>query len=271
MKITRLTRLTRILLILLILSVTINTALGSGLTLEQEEKVKIAYNIGKNIKASDGMTFGFTLPSIMGQESSWGLAIIGDKYDSTGKLKSLYDSSLGIFQIKLSTAKLTILKYPHLFKKYGHLVNQDKSTYKEYEYHYKKLLYYKNIINNPIWIKRYKNGTKQGIATMKWAEKEFLYHHGFYKKYKKQARQDTMLINNLMNNPPFGALIAGHYLLNVYEQALSKGWTGKEAYWRAVGRYNGGWRNKRYFNKVMKRMKTTKKVVKKLRKEGKLK
>ena len=38
----------------------------------QKKKIIIAYHIGKNIKAKDGMTFENTLPSIMGQESSWG-------------------------------------------------------------------------------------------------------------------------------------------------------------------------------------------------------
>jgi len=227
----------------------------------QRDKIKAAYRIGKTIKAKDGMTFENTLPSIMGQESSWGTDNIGDKYTETGRLKSLYDSSLGNFQIKLSTAKLTILKYPKLRRKYGYLVNNGKSTYKEYEKHLKKLKYYQKIIESKTWNSRADKGDKKAIRTLKWAKKEFLYHHSLWAKYKKQARQDTMLINNLMYNFEFSATIAGHYLLSVYEQASHK--FGKDrAYWKAVGRYNGGWNNKTYHTKIMKRMKTVKRVVK---------
>jgi len=227
----------------------------------QKEKIKIAYEIGKTIKASDGMTFGLTLPSIMGQESSWGVINIGDKYDSTGRLKSLYDSSLGNFQIKLSTAKLTILKYSKLRKKYGYLVNKDKSTYKKYEKHYNKLKYYKSILNSEKWNNRAKKGDKKSLRTLNWAKKEYLYHYEFYKKYKKEARKDTLLINKLIYDFEFGAMIGGHYLLSMYEEALKK-FGKKEAYWRAVGRYNGGWHNKGYYNRIVKKMKIVKSIFK---------
>jgi hypothetical protein len=231
----------------------------------QKYKIRIAYEIGKTIKAKDGITFENTLPSIMGQESSWGIINIGDKFDETGRLKSLYDSSLGNFQIKLSTAKLTILKYPNLRKKYGHMVNKDKSTYKDYQKHYKKLKYYKKIIQSKKLNTKFERGDKQAIKTIKWAKKEFLYHHKFYTKYQKQARKDTLLINALMYDFKTQAEIAGHYLLSMYEESSRK-FRKKEAYWKAVGRYNGGWNNKTYHKNVMKRMKTTKKIIKKIKK-----
>ena len=231
-----------------------------ALTNSQKQKIQKSYEIGKSIKASDGMTFALTLPSIMGQESSWGVENIGDKYDSTGRLKSLYDSSLGNFQIKLSTAKLTILKYPKLRKKYGHLVNKDKSTYKKYEKHYNKLKYYKSILNSEKWNNRAKKGDKKALRTLSWAKREYLYHYEFYKKYKKEARKDTLLINKLMYDFEFGATIGGHYLLSMYEEALKK-FGKKEAYWRAVGRYNGGWHNKGYHNRIVKKMKIVKKYI----------
>jgi len=234
---------------------------ASALSDIQKEKIKIAYEVGKTIKAKDGMTFENTLPSIMGQESSWGTNNLGDKWDKNGRLKSLYDSSLGNFQIKLSTAKITINMYPELKKKYGYLVNNGKSTYKEYQKHREKLYYYKSIIESKVWNKRVSEGNKKAISTMKWAKKEFLYHHIFFTKFKKQADQDTKLINKLMYDFKFGAIISGHYLKHCYEMSLKK--FGKsEAYWKAVGRYNGGWSNRTYHKKILDRMKTVKKIIK---------
>ena len=244
---------------ILILSIFVSVNLFA-LTNIQKAKIKTAYNIGKTIKAPDGMTFENTLPSIMGQESSWGKANIGDKYDNSGRLKSLYDSSLGNFQIKLSTAKITILKFPYLYKKYGHLVNTGKSTYKEYAKYRKKLEYFRKIFQSRSWKKRAKMGNKKAIATIAWAKKEFLKNYNLWKKASKQARRDTKLINNLMYNFKFSAEIAGYYLLNTYEQALNK-FGKKQVYWRAIGKYNGGWNNKRYYNYIVKRMKIVKKVI----------
>jgi hypothetical protein len=92
-----------------------------GINQEQLNKIQVAYNIGKTIKASDGTTFEHTLPSIMGQESSWGKVNLGDRYRK-GKLQSKYKMSFGNYQVKISTAKETIKKYKHLHKKYGFLV-----------------------------------------------------------------------------------------------------------------------------------------------------
>jgi len=247
----------KIILIVAIFATTQTFALSKT----QKEKITIAYNIGKTIVAKDGMTFENTLPSIMGQESSWGTDNLGDKLDKTGKLKSLYDSSLGNFQIKLSTAKITINMYPKLKQKYGYLVNTGKSTYKKYQKHREKLNYYKGIISSARWNSRVLKGDKKAISTMKWAKKEFLYHHTYFSKYQKQAEQDTKLINKLMYDFKFGAIISGHYLKHCYELALKR-FNKNEVYWRGVGRYNGGWDNKRYHAKILKRMKTVKKIIK---------
>ena len=284
------------------------TTSSFGLTEEQINKVQIAYDIGKTIKAIDGMTFEKGLPSIMGQESSFGVYVVGDKWDD-GKLKSLYESSLGNMQIKLSTAKITIKKFPYLMKKYGHLVYDGKSIYlkfkkhKELMQHYrkitkyglewyyeselrknahlKKIIYYNSILTNPKWIDKYKRKTKQAISTLKWAKRELIYHESKYdidaKKLKRivikdfkeaeikyrehkiqyeillgKANKDTKLINMLLTNYRFGLEVGGHYLMWMYEIALNKGFS--DAYWRAIGRYNGGWNNIEYQNKVRDRM-----------------
>jgi len=228
----------------------------------QLAKVKTTYNIGNRIKAKDGTTFGVALASIMGQESSWGYYVIGDKIDETGKLKSLYDSSLGNFQIKLHTAKETILKNPTLYKKYSYMINKDKSTYIEYTYNRKKYNYYNKIIKSKKWNKLAKNKNKKAIRVLKWANKELLYHKRLLNKLKANANKDIVLINVLMNNFSFSAEIAAYYLRKMYHLALRRGYSKRTAYIKAIGRYNGGWHNKRYYKKIKERALIVKHVLK---------
>jgi len=233
---------------------------GNTLTKEQIKKIKDVYVIGKSIKCKNGMTFGYSLASIMGQESSFGKYIIGDKY-SNGKLKSLYDSSLGVFQIKLKTAKLIILKHKDLYNKYKHLIYKGKSIYIKYEKNKKKLLYFKNIIHNKKWIKRAKNNEIKAIKTLNWANKEYIKCLKIHNLLIKKTYKDTLLINKLLSDYKFGAIIAGYYLRDNYEYALKKHMN--KAYLRSIGRYNGGWNNFKYAKKIMKRMKLVKKIIKK--------
>ena len=278
-----------------------------GLSKDQLYKIQVGYDVGKTIIASDGMTFEKGLPSIGGKESSWGIYVIGDKYDNNGRLKSLYESSLGDYQIKLSTAKITIRKYPHLFKKYSHFLYEGDSIYLQYEKnlvllrkykkkanvdekqfkknallelknseHAKKIKYYKSVLNNKIWKKRFEEKQERAIKTIAWAKRRLSYHTKFYneeldnlmknsrKEYltllKKieslqkihnslvgKANKDTALINKLLTDTRFSAEIGGYYLLSIYEEALKRGYKGNDAYRRAVGRYNGGWNNKKYY------------------------
>lgn len=306
-------------LIALLISITLSFG-AYGLDQEQIDKVRITYNVGKSIKASDGMTFETSLSGIFGQESSWGTYIVGDKYDDSGRLKDLYESSLGGLQVKLSTAQFTIKFYPHLYKKYKHLVYEGEGIYEKFAYHKKmiakyrkkteggfdkflqekteasehkkKIAYYTKVLNNPKWIERFNNEEEKAIKTFAWAERELAYHKAKlsnesamtiikatqeynklinklnehidkYNEYLDDARRDTKLINALMTNHHFASEIAGHYLLWCYEDALNRGY-GKSSYWRAIGRYNGGWANRTYYKKVSERMK----IVRKLKKDG---
>jgi len=309
-------------LLKMIVLIMMTTTAVFGLTTDQINKIHEASKVGKTIRAKDGMTFETALPSIMGQESSWGVFVLGDKWDKNGRLKSVYKSSLGNFQIKLSTAKLTIKKYPKLYIKYKHLVYDGKSTYIKYEYHKrryeilkakvgkgynhyvdtqaetirqsthsKKIGYYTRIIENPKWIKREAEGKKRAIRTMKWAKKELAYHKVKYasslkafetntakrfadhmREYttemiacnnlRERASKDMRLINRLLTDFSFGAEIAGHYLLSMYEEARKRGFS--NPYKRAIGRYNGGWNNTTYYNLVMNKSVTVKKIRKKV-------
>jgi len=234
---------------------------NAKLTAIQIKKIQDVYTIGKTIVASDGMSFEKTLPSIMGQESSWGVNVIGDKYDNNGKLKSVYDSSLGNFQIKLSTAKLIIKEYPQLYKKYKYLIYDGNSVYIKFEKNKAKMDYYKSVMNNPKWIKRFKAKEDKAIKTMQWANRNFEKHRKIHNSLVSKAVKDTRLINKLLTNHKFGAELAGYYLLSMYENALKKGWS--KPYKRSVGRYNGGWDNWIYSNKVLKRMKIINNLIKK--------
>lgn len=85
----------------------------------------MAYDVGKTIVADDGTTFEHALATIMMNETSGGIFLIGDKYNKK-KLKTIDKCSLGAFQVKLSTAKYLIKKYSRLrrFKRY---LNDDKA------------------------------------------------------------------------------------------------------------------------------------------------
>lgn len=232
-----------------------------NLTTDQVTKIVDIYQIGKTIEAKDGMTFENTLPSMFCQESSCGVYVLGDKYDKNGKLKSVYESSLGNFQIKLSTAKLTIRNNENLLKKYGYLLYEGKSVYIKFEKNKKKLDYYKSVLENPVWIERKEKGNKKAIKTIKWATKNYKKHLDVHHKLMSKAHKDTKLINKLFTDYKFGAEIAGHYLKDMYEEAIDRGFNNR--YKRSVGRYNGGWNNMNYANKVVNWMNTIKVVVKK--------
>lgn len=185
----------------------------TNLSLTQEQNIKMAYDIGKDIVAKDGMTFGYALSTVILNETSGGMALIGDKYEDIyyiihnmveiripktrdthmefhgyskkirihkGKLKPIDECSLGKFQVKLSTAKDMIRQYEHLAK------------------------------------------------------------------YRRYLRDDAKLINVLLLYDKRSALIAGTYLLNRYELAQRKGLS--KPYWRAISAYNGGWNNTKYKN-----------------------
>ena len=246
----------------MIISLILTTSLfigGTNLNQTQIQKINITYKIGKSIEVN-GMNFAYTLPSIMGVESSFGKIIIGDQY-SNGKLKSLYQSSLGPFQIRLETAKLVIQK-TYLRKKYGYLIYKQnkKKLYEKYFKIKKKLVYYKSILQNTSWKQRARKGNIKAIETLSWAKRRYKYNLKLSYKLSKKIYKDIILINLLLNNTKFSALIAGNYLKMLYIEAQKKGY--KYPYFRALGRYNGGWNNKKYARKVLKMMKLVKKIIK---------
>lgn len=232
--------------------------LQAKLNFIQQQVLKVAYEEGCKIKVGN-QHLCLTLPTIAYGESSLGVHTVGDKYDENGRLKSLYDSSLGAFQIKLSTAQKVIVYFPELREKYGYLVNPDKTSYKKYAYHYRKWKYFKGVLNNPIWIKRWKQG--KGLKTYRWAKRNYEYHKRELLKLKNLAYKDIDLINKLLNDYKFSALIAGYYIKLCYMEAKRKGYS--HPFRRAISRYNGGWYNKKYIQKFRRNIKIIKSLIRK--------
>jgi len=69
-------------------------------------------------------------------------------------------------------------------------------------------------------------------------------------QYKYLLKNNLMLVNKLLTDSKFGAIITGHYFVNNYNEALRrKMWN---PYFRAVSRHNGGWNNNKYYKVFLK-------------------
>jgi len=84
-----------------------------ALSAEQEQVINESYNIGKQVKAKDGMTFEWALAAVGMTESSSGRNIIGDEHYS----RKLKKASLGVYQVRFDTA-IYIIKRDKLMNKY---------------------------------------------------------------------------------------------------------------------------------------------------------
>ena len=93
-----------------------------GISESQLQILQMAYNIGKSTVADDGMTFEQTAASIALVESSAGLRLIGDQ-GINGKLRN---ASMGVMQVRLSTAKEVIKKDQRMNKYFSHLLHSDQ-------------------------------------------------------------------------------------------------------------------------------------------------
>jgi len=160
---------------------------------QQIQNLQIAYSIGKITRAEDGTTFEKTLPSIMLRESSAKNNIIGDDKNKNGSKRSFTDSSLGVMQVRVSTAR-------EISKK---------------------------------------------VTAMNWVNK----------------LSDHKIANMLKNNNQFNILIAAHYIRINYNLSLRRKYI--DPIFKTISRYNGGWHNKTYYSKVIKNMKSIKKLIKK--------
>jgi hypothetical protein len=234
-----------------------------GLSKKQISLLQKAYSIAKKYKSNDGHTFEDTIVAIYLVESNAGKHLIGDKYYVTGELKSLYESSLGPGQIKLSTALLVINSFDNLKRKYGQLYHKDYYAFKKYVPIMRKLTYYKSVLNNPIWKKRWAEGKKLKVKA--WAEREYKYWLKKIKPYIKYIKKDDIVIDKLLYDEEFSIEISLHYLILNYNVALKRKYY--NPWFKSISRYNGGWKNTKYYKRVLKKMK----IVRRLKQKGYLK
>jgi len=77
-------------------------------------------------------------------------------------------------------------------------------------------------------------------------------------KYKHLLKDKLKLVNRLLTDAKFGAIITGYYFVNNYNEALKrKMWN---PYYRAVSRHNGGWNNNKYYTLFLKDITKIKKI-----------
>ena len=139
-------------------------------------------SVAEQYKTSDGVSFEDDLPAMALVETALGKKVIGDGYSKrTGKKKALVHSSLGVLQIKPSTAK--------------EIIRRQKLTHLNY-----------------------------------------------------LLKDDEKLTEALLSDLEVQATIAANFLVLTYEEAKKKGYS--DPYFRAISRYNGGWSNKKYYNKI---------------------
>ena len=107
---------------LLILPLLVTSVIGSMFSNDQKIILQEAYSIGKQVKVKN-MSFENTLRSIAFTESSAGRYIIGDEHIT----KDLKKASLGVYQVRLETAKEVIKKDPFMNKYFKYLLKDDRA------------------------------------------------------------------------------------------------------------------------------------------------
>jgi len=242
--------------LLCVLLIIVNLLFGK-IDKSQIELLNTIYNEAKRYKAINGHVFNDTICAIYLVESSAGKNVIGDNVDlKTGKMLTLFESSIGPGQIRLETALFVMNKFPQYFNDISYLIHPDISAYKTY------VKYLKNIDRFKSILKRYrsylsKTNVKKKIkhykAVIRWAYKELQYNKKKLEKYKYIIYKDKQIINLLFSDIRFSAKISTLYLIYNYNYAIKNRMS--NPWFRTVSRYNGGWNNKKYYKKVVKKMK----------------
>lgn len=109
-----------------ILSILLSQLMYAELSDTQRSIASQVYAVAKLFRASDGMTFEKALTSIAFRESSFRINKRGDLHMGI----ALRDSSLGIMQLRVTTAKHIIETTPLLKKEFKHLLSNEKTLIK---------------------------------------------------------------------------------------------------------------------------------------------
>jgi len=257
-----------LIVILAIISVLMSSEYTCGLDKMQLRLIREIYDISKRYKAIDGHVFNDTVVAIYLTESDAGKNVIGDKNKLfTGRL-SLLDASLGPGQIRLITALEMLDRYNNTFpKRYRYLRHPNYHAYKKFLYYKQKVSYYKRIYKR-YSRKKYKSDRDRRV--IRWSLREYKYWKNKYKQYWREIysryyHKDIRIMNLLLTDPNFYVTVSVLKLIDSYNTALKKKmWN---PYFKAISRYNGGWTNKRYYQRVMKKMR----IVRCLKRHGYLK
>jgi len=227
----------------------------------QTNVLKIAYKEASKYKAKDGHIFNDTICAIILTESSAGKYIIGDNY-LNGKEKPFILKSLGVGQVKLETAIIMISKYPKEFKKYQYFLHKDKFAFKKYSKYLQNIRYFSYLKDKyKRRIKSHIGNQKRNKRVLKWIEKELKYNKSKFKPFKKYYYKDLQLAQILLSDLRFNIKISTFYLIYNYENAIKRGF--KNPWFIAISRYNGGYKNIKYYKRVIRNMKIIRKIKRK--------
>jgi len=225
-----------------------------------QETLYTVYNEASKYKAKDGHVFNDTMTQICLTETSGGFQIIGDSFYKTGKEKHLFNKSIGINQVKLSTA-ITVLRRFDLGHK--NLLHKDPFAYKKYIPIFNKIRFLQDKI---LEIKKSHKGMKE--KELEYVERKLVLLYKKVEPYKEYYLKDERIVSLLMSDIRFNTMIATNYLIMNYEYAQRKKmWN---PYFKTISRYNGGWKNTSYFKKVMSKRELWKRYKIKLKQKGKL-
>jgi len=229
-----------------------------------QETLYTVYNEASKYKAKDGHVFNDTMAQICLTETSGGFQIIGDSFYKTGREKHLFNKSIGINQVKLSTA-ITVLRRFDLG--YKNLLHKDPFAYKKYIPLLARIEYLQNRKN--LLIRKLKRKySKKNYKELKYIERKMNSLMNEAEKYKEYYLKDERIVSLLMSDMRFNTMIATNYLIMNYEYAQRKKmWN---PYFKTISRYNGGWKNTSYFKKVMSKKGLWKRYKIKLKQKGKL-
>jgi len=210
-----------------------------GLSEKQINVIKNIYQECSRYRANDGFTFENTCAAIALTESSAGKNIIGDQGDDP---TILVQSSLGAMQIRVRTVLEVLKNFPELRKQYASLWHSDIDAINKYVIIIKKMHYY-----------RYKMHHARSWKARHQYKALYEKQRADFKKYKNAYQKDLNIAEILLTDIRFSAKIAAHYLILNYQTAKDRHYW--NPWWKAVSRYNGGWMNKSYADRVIKNIK----------------